>query len=371
MSRKLEQMTCGQHAQRVERDIVTRNRSSYQPGLTDPALMGTVFKDMTQHWEVIVRQHLNNAHNLVVNFVYQAFRLISDESIRVSLDEQVLVPGLSRMRDNLSQKATEILAPYRDGEPKSWHPDVISNMVGANDFKFGTSDDTVDPMQVADFTASERLCHQAYVLYDHSRFTMIDTIGALAIERCLLHDLRGLFTSRDVSKMNAATLERLAGEPPAYRERRRTARDKKDKLEKALMQCHHYQRRLQQNMSTRTVSRKDIPVISVDQPVHDNGATLAADRAGMSMSEPPPPSSMRSRKSAPSTPPRKPKEEAEVHYIPVPPLTPTRSQSPSPVKPETPKDSNMFTLAAAGKMKQSRSRSPRYRAPAVAEEGEE
>jgi GTP-binding protein EngB required for normal cell division len=374
MSRKLEQMTCGQHAQRVENDIVTRNRSSYQPGLTDPALMGTVFKDMTQHWDPIVRQHLNNAHNLVVNFVYQAFRLIADESIRISLDQEILVAGLSRMRDNLSQKATEILAPYRDGQPKSWHPEVISNMVGANDFEFRKTDDTVDPMQIADFTASERLCHQAYVLYDRSRFTMIDTIGALAIERCLLHELKGLFTSRDVSKMDAATLERLAGEPPAHRERRRSTRDKKDRLEKALMLCHHYQRRLQQCMSTQTARRRDIPSNSVDHPIRDEGATLAtlaAGMAAMSMNEQSLLSSTAAQKSAPSTPPQKPIEAAEVHHTPVPPLTPTHSQSPSPVKPETPKDANMFTPTAAWKTKPSQSKSPRVRAREVAEESEE
>jgi hypothetical protein len=363
-------MTCEDHAKKVERDIVSKSRHPYQPGLIDPALMGVVFRDMTRHWDDIVRRHLNYAHNLVVSFVEVAFHQISDEYVRLSLGRELLDPGLNRMKEDLANKITEVLSPYKDGNPMSWHPELITNMILINKVP-GRETQGPYPMHIADLAISERLCHEAYSLYKFSQFTMIDTVNALAVERCLFRSLESLFTPRDVGKMDTATLERLAGEPTELREQRQITQQDKSRLEIALRDCYEYQRRLQRKPFTVPATRRGTPSISIYRPVLDEGAALAEELAAMSMNEQRLPSSATIQKSAPSTPPQKAREEAEVHYTPVPPLTPTGSQSPSPVKPETPKYSNMFTPTAATKTKQSWSRSPRNRALMVDEESEE
>ena len=356
-------MACDAHATLVENGIMRDSRGLHLPTMTDPGLVWEIFKELSLPWSSIVDVHLDLMFEAVSKFVDKAFGHFADQHTHAMLRASVLSPVLNQMRTELEVKKHELLAPYTTFKSLSWNPSLVGDLVTGQLTGVNLPHDIADPCAKANRIASIRLVHQAYAYYRTAQCTVVDNIANLAVENCLLRNLRSVFRAEEVAAMSEDVLGRLAGEPDGAAKKRKAYEDMASDLSKALKLCREYESALRRratdgespaNAQFRTPGSSPVPA-SVREP--QNRSILYAS---------PPPSRQTRWSNAGLS-----REEAEV-----PPLTPNRSPSPQPPRVVTPRDEERSPAARRGLHRKAHStglpaKADTYVAPYVCEAEEE
>lgn len=241
-------VTCENHARDVEKRFIRNCKTLGLPTMVNPALLFNVTKDITQPWQRIVEDHTAIAFEKVRGFVYELLAVLADEHTSSMISEHHLEPALSKLSSHLMGKVQELIAPYKHIPPCSMNPLMVAVLAGLPiGMGYEFPKDMQDPFAAAAFTASHRLVHQAYQYVRFQQLSIIDNVNALAIENCLVKDLKALFTPSSLNHFGSDKIELVASETDHVAERRRDHVMKRDKLSKALERCKAYRSKTQAN----------------------------------------------------------------------------------------------------------------------------
>ncbi|KAL5360179.1 hypothetical protein BJX96DRAFT_184398 [Aspergillus floccosus] len=235
------------------------NRGLEFPGSANQQLVGTLFRDQSQPWEELGRQHLTNAWEAAKYFVCLTLQHLTDEHTYVSLVSTVISAELDKMKTALLEKLAELTAHTKHGHPlpvgKSFitkiqqsratrHVAALQKSLGVPLPHFGSQNKFEKSLSAADleqaasslqlssnqFAAAE-VIDQMQAYYDTAILTFVDNVATLAIENCLLVPLQRIFTSQAVNDMDDEQISELAAEPPHIRQERERLSSELEKLQ--------------------------------------------------------------------------------------------------------------------------------------------
>jgi len=99
--------------------IITRGREL--PGMFNPLIVGDLFREQSQPWEQLARQHLRNVWQAARSFLDLLISHLADEPTSEALLDQVIDPLMDRKLKDMNQKLDEILRPYQTGHPITYN----------------------------------------------------------------------------------------------------------------------------------------------------------------------------------------------------------------------------------------------------------
>jgi hypothetical protein len=236
-----------------------KNRGIELPGSANQLLVGTLFRDQSQPWEELGRQHLTNAWEAAKYFVCLVLQHLTDEHTYVSLVSTVISAELEKMKTALLEKLAELTAHTKRGHPipvgKSFiskiqqsratrHVAALQKSLSGPLPHFGPQNKFEKSLSAADleqaasslqlssnqFAAAE-VIDQMQAYYDTAILTFVDNVATLAIENCLLVPLERIFTSQAVNDMDDEQISELAAEPPHIRQERERLSSELEKLQ--------------------------------------------------------------------------------------------------------------------------------------------
>ena len=93
------------------------DRGIEMPGSANQLLVGRLFRDQSQPWEMLARQHLLQCWESVKYFVGLILQHLTDEHTHSLLYGAVLLPDLERMKAHLMEKLNELTSHTKRGHP--------------------------------------------------------------------------------------------------------------------------------------------------------------------------------------------------------------------------------------------------------------
>ena len=100
--------------------LAHRERTIELPGMSNPVLVGSLFRQQSEPWQGIASEHLDAVWTSVKIFVEALLYHLTNDRVSRSLFSHVIDPALETRRRELSAKLEELLIPHR-----SHHPFVI------------------------------------------------------------------------------------------------------------------------------------------------------------------------------------------------------------------------------------------------------
>ncbi|KAH7025370.1 putative dynamin GTPase [Macrophomina phaseolina] len=217
------------------KDLIRSSRGLELPGTFNPLLVADLFRNQSQPWEAIAKEHADVVWQTALEFLQDVLGHLAEGDTYFVLLKDHVEPAMDAMRRDLLKKVQELLYPYRSAGLITYHPqfvesvkqtrkghrndDIIQNLA----LRYGTStvqttlediarviasteDDSAD-----DFASVELLyCMEAF--YKVALNIFVDNIATLAVENCLIGKLADIFSPTVVALMDDETLSRLASE---------------------------------------------------------------------------------------------------------------------------------------------------------------
>ncbi|KAF2266030.1 hypothetical protein CC78DRAFT_459932 [Lojkania enalia] len=242
-------------------DTLARNeRSTELPGISNPSLVGSLFRQQSEPWESIASAHLLKVWKAVKNFLEVLLNHLTDERTCNQLLIHVIDPALEERRGFMRQKLKELLVPHREYDPITVSPHFartiwnlreksVKRSVVENIRKEFKSRDSKDELPSTDeiiakigatsaplddqYGSNETLeFMQAY--YETTLLGFINNVASLAVEQCLLSGLWKIFSSAAIRDMSDETLSLIASESRDVQMERSRLRDRVEVLQKGL-----------------------------------------------------------------------------------------------------------------------------------------
>jgi GTPase SAR1 family protein len=135
---------------------VRLSRSSGLLPITNPWVIGEVFRQQAQPWEAIARQHLSDVYDAVNAYLHESLSSMMDQDTFYALMQEHVEPELQQRWQGLSEKLDELLIPFQKQEPTSYDPSLAQDLAQIrmkryfeprNQFTFNSSQKNV-PTQV-------------------------------------------------------------------------------------------------------------------------------------------------------------------------------------------------------------------------------
>ncbi len=103
------------------RKLLTITRGRELPGMFNPLIVGDLFREHSQPWEPLARQHLSTVWQAARSFLDLLISHLADEPISEAILDQVIDPLMDRKLREMSQKLDEILTPYKTSHPITYN----------------------------------------------------------------------------------------------------------------------------------------------------------------------------------------------------------------------------------------------------------
>ncbi|KAL4994064.1 P-loop containing nucleoside triphosphate hydrolase protein [Aspergillus recurvatus] len=257
----------GWRAEYVHRDALEaevseqarENRGIELPGSANQLLVGSLFRDQSQPWEELAKNHLLNACDSVRYFAFLLLQYLADEHTSSLLTASVIEPELERMKQVLLDKLDELTAHRRRGHPlpvgksfltqmqkarssrllKSLRSNILGRghetTAGASVYSIKAMEQAITDLETSrDGFAAAEIIDQMEAYYDTAILTFVDNVAVLGIENCLLYPLQHIFTGQVVNNMGDSQIQNLAAEPSYVTEERKRLSQELEKLEAGL-----------------------------------------------------------------------------------------------------------------------------------------
>ncbi|KAJ5604877.1 hypothetical protein N7510_010031 [Penicillium lagena] len=244
------------HVEDEIKEQARQNRGIELPGTANQLLVGNLFRDQSNPWEEIARNHLMKAWDSVSFFVNLVLQYLTDKHTCQSLRALILGPELDKMKDQLLSKLKELTAYNKRGYPLPLGRDFLTRIQKArNDRQVSLLEHELQsrlPRNDRQFTlemvrqasqklesssdqfAAAEIIDQMQAYYDTAILTFVDNVATLGIENCLLEPLKGIFTSQTVNNMDDKQVQDLAAEPSYIMEERIRSTVQLEKLKAGL-----------------------------------------------------------------------------------------------------------------------------------------
>ncbi|OHF03213.1 dynamin family protein [Colletotrichum orchidophilum] len=260
-----EPITWSEMTTQLERQAAA-NQGTEFPGYANTNLIMPLFQRQSKPWEAVARLHLKKVIVMVKAFVDQAFEHVAGPLGTCSTTSTILStcvdPFFDAKEEILENKLRELLRPVQEGYALPLDADFQEAMDGRKsdrDFEDASgdsdsnnaSDDSSEGSQHTGTDLSHRrnefgtgqAIETMQTFYDMALRTFTDNLINLALESCLIQELPGILTPKDVNAMDDARLEELAAESEEIRARRTQLQSDIKLLKQGLDQCRrstHY-----------------------------------------------------------------------------------------------------------------------------------
>jgi GTPase SAR1 family protein len=247
------------HLLRKVDKILKSGRGQELPGMFDPILVSDIFREQSQNWQILARQHAEKIWHITNQFLQDLLFKIAPA--RTSTAEAVLNGIVSSemlyRKKMLDAKISELLLPYIKNLPFCTSSRMAASLkqidLEDTDTERGRSPHAKVDVLVdneIDIDACSMLLRYSQAYYNIARDTFVDNVATLAIENCLLAGLASIFSSDTILDMDDGQLGNLAGESEKILSDRKYAEEKSQLLKKSLETCSIH-------MSRRPIMRED------------------------------------------------------------------------------------------------------------------
>lgn len=240
--------------------VLKSGRGQELPGMFDPILVSDVFRDQSQKWQHLAREHVKKVWEITDHFLQSLLFQIAPA--KTTTAEAILTGIVSREMLNrkrtLNGKIDELLLPYVKNLPFCTSSRMAASLKQLDwDDKHTEGNGSPNPNlgslvadNEVDIDACSMLLRYSQAYYNIARDTFVDNVATLAIENCLLTGLASIFSSDMILDMEDGQLANLAGESEKSLSDRRYAEEKSRLLKKSLETCRIH-------MSKRPILRED------------------------------------------------------------------------------------------------------------------
>ncbi|KAL1836356.1 hypothetical protein VTJ49DRAFT_5248 [Mycothermus thermophilus] len=250
--------------------LMHRNRGCELPGTFSPLFVRELFREQSQPWESIVRQHVEKVWNAARNFIEIVVKFAADDTTAKSLKLEVIDPAMKRIWESMGNKVLELLYPRENGHPITYDQDFVQTLeelrrerrhqeveqILCEYFRVSKLDkylfeDTYDLAALAQNLVSSAEpdvkraaaddlldCLNAYYKVALKRF--VDDVAVEVIEGQLATVLRDILSPTSVFKMPSNQVARIAGETEEIRTEREQLERQLDVLSNGLETCKRF-----------------------------------------------------------------------------------------------------------------------------------
>lgn len=333
-----EEITRSKYLEQIS-NLVQQSRGPELPTTANPSLIGDLFREQAERWELLARFHIERVWRAVKYFLEACLRHLTDPNTFNALLFELVEPTMENRKHDLEIKLQELLTPHNSCHPVTYDPNFVkeikrlrSNRYGRNDSnsnpKYNShrknpenvgeellSDDEESPDNFAVAEILDRM--EAY--YKTAITVFISNIAVLGIENCLIASLPDLFSSETILRMEDEQLEAIAAESEDIRLERAMLDEKIKDLEKGLHTIGRQASLLPSDLRKNRGSSAETPNIQISTIIPSTpsltDAQMPFDQASIAGNEP-----------SPASGPRTPVRQAN---------RPSQSRGPSPNDAET------------------------------------
>ncbi|KAF2874980.1 P-loop containing nucleoside triphosphate hydrolase protein [Massariosphaeria phaeospora] len=240
--------------------LAYQERAKELPGIANPTLVGSLFRQQCEPWENIASTHLQTVWGAVKDFLELLLSHLTDERTCNQLLIHVINPAMDTRREGLNAKLEELLTPHRDNDPINIDPQFVRKLWSSKEKRAARSavevmrkevtnldanksvpsvDEILHKMSLTDplvgdkYGSHEALeCMQAY--YETTILLFINNIASLAVEQCLLAGLPKVLASSTIRDMTDEKLELITSESQDTLTERKALTERVDVLQKGL-----------------------------------------------------------------------------------------------------------------------------------------
>jgi Dynamin family/Dynamin central region/Dynamin GTPase effector domain len=227
----------------VQSQILQPNRGRQLPPLSDPCLVGPVFRLQCRDWQTIAIDHVQAVFEVTKNFTMAILEHVAEPVTGDRLSQKLIEPALRRKHQELLEKVKELLEPYQTDFPYSVHPLLTEEL-----FKIDAVPGPAKPTEwhdqsTADRLACTKLMQYAQTYYNFAQYVFVDNVIILGVENCLLKRLTDLLTPLQVLDLDDNQVEELAEESDETVATRTMLERRLEVLQQALTICNAYKLR--------------------------------------------------------------------------------------------------------------------------------
>jgi hypothetical protein len=102
-------------------EVMQRTRGRELPGTFNPMIVADLFLEQSTPWEGIARSHVDDVWNAAKGFLSLAVIYVADAATSKSLFQKIFEPALTKLKNTLNEKTTELLVPHQKSHPITYN----------------------------------------------------------------------------------------------------------------------------------------------------------------------------------------------------------------------------------------------------------
>nr|POF02501.1 interferon-induced gtp-binding protein mx [Quercus suber] len=241
---------------------IKETRGKNLPGILSENTIQDIFRQQSVFWGSIAREHVDRCFGMTFNFVKMAVLHAAGHHTGLKLMQHFINEKFDQKCETLGQKITELLWPYLQCHPMTYNlnyeirvntdnkgtipDDQGSEKQGPEKTRHSWTEIVMSMSFGSELIPAARALDRTEVYYDIALDNFIENVASLAIERCLLHDLRSLIQPQVMWRWSEEKLAEIASEPEDAQREREKLRAKVVALESAVQTCKRHMRQITQ-----------------------------------------------------------------------------------------------------------------------------
>nr|POF24700.1 interferon-induced gtp-binding protein mx [Quercus suber] len=246
---------------------IKETRGKNLPGILSENTIQDIFRQQSVFWGPITREHVDRCFGMTFNFVKTAVLHAAGNHTGLKLMQHFINEKFDQKSEVLDQKVNELLWPYLECHPMTYNlnyeaktnADAKATKTGETGSEKPRQSWTEIVMSMSfgsELIPAARALDRTEIYYDIALDNLIENVASLAIERCLLHDLRSLIQPQTMWRWSEEKLAEIASEPGDAQRERQRLRAKVAALDSAVQTCKRHMRQI-----------NDVNVTAIQQPL--------------------------------------------------------------------------------------------------------
>ncbi|KAI0107148.1 P-loop containing nucleoside triphosphate hydrolase protein [Nemania sp. FL0031] len=247
--------------------VMKESRGRELPGTYNPLVVAELFSRQCKPWENLV---LDLGHRIFISAdetIKAILSYVADDKTAEAIYHKIIIPSMQRLRGSLKAKLEEILHPHLAGHPITYNPSLLEKVqevqaarrqravdkelgsffgralidaTGRYELNLSKLQRTVISIVESNMDMDTHACSMAIDMmeayYEVTLVALIDQVGVLAIERCLIDELPKLLLPDIISNLIEEEVTLIAVESELSAAERKRLNEKLSVLQGGLIQ---------------------------------------------------------------------------------------------------------------------------------------